>query len=172
MSALSGLGGPAYKIGGALPFQSGGNPALGVAQLGAGLGLPAGAVQGLNTLAQQYGQSYSSALEQNKALYNDILQGYQQLMSGQQQAQGGIQQGYGQLSNDVMGTIANVGGAAKQNIADVYAQQGGSMQQSMVNRGLGNTTVTDSMQRGLTLDQNKANIALADQMAQLKAGYQ
>ncbi len=40
-----------------------------------------------------------------------------------------------------------------------------------MNAGLGNTTVTSSVSRGLMYDRTKAENALAEQIAQLKAGY-
>jgi len=171
MSALGGGGNLNYKIGGQLPFQPAGNPILGTAQIGAGLGMPQGVVQGLDTLAQQYGQSYQSALSQNQAMYNNILQGYQQLMGNQVSAQGGIQQGYSNLKGEVLGDISNIGASEKQAIIDAYTQQQGQQSQGLINRGLGNATVMDSMNRGLTFDEQKAQIALQNQMAQLTAGY-
>jgi len=169
---MSQLGGAYYSpIQGNLPFAPGGNPVLGAAQLGAGLGLPAGAVQGLNTLAGQYGQSYQAALQQNQAMYNNILGGYQQLMGNQQAAQQPIIQGYANLKTEVLGDIKGIDASEKQAIQDAYASQSGAAQQSLINRGLGNATISDSVQRGLGLDQQKAQIALQNQMAQLTAGY-
>ena len=169
---MSQLGGAYYSpIQGNLPFAPGGNPVLGAAQLGAGLGLPAGAVQGLDTLAGQYGQSYQAALQQNQAMYNNILGGYQQLMGNQQAAQQPIIQGYANLKTEVLGDIKGIDASEKQAIMDAYAQQSGGAQQSLINRGLGNATISDSVQRGLGLDQQKAQIALQNQMAQLTAGY-
>jgi hypothetical protein len=169
---MSQLGGGYYSpIQGNLPFAPGGNPVLGAAQLGAGLGLPEGAVQGLNTLAGQYGQSYQAALQQNQAMYNNILGGYQQLMGNQQAAQQPIIQGYANLKTEVLGDIKGIDASEKQAIQDAYASQSGAAQQSLINRGLGNATISDSVQRGLGLDQQKAQIALQNQMAQLTAGY-
>jgi len=156
-----------YNIGGALPFPSGGNAAAGMAAVGGGLGIP-----GLGQVANQYGQSYQAALQQNQAQYGNILKGYQQLMGNQVANQAPIQQGYADLSKNVLAGIQGVGASQKQAIQDAYAQQSGGLQQSMVNSGLGNTTVTGSMQRGVQLDSQKAQVALANQIAQLNAGYQ
>lgn len=114
----------------------------------------AGAAGGLSGMATEYGKSYNAALGQNQQLYNDILGGYQK------------------LNTDVLGTIGQIGQAKQQDIADAYAAQAGQMRQSLINRGLGNTTVADTMQRGLGYDQQKAQIALADQIAQYRAGMQ
>ncbi len=113
--------------------------------------------QGYNTLGQQVQQSLSPM--------NTALQ--------QQQAQNAqTQKGYTDLMGQVMGTIQGVDASQRQAINDAYAQQQGSALQSLTSRGLGNTTVTDSVQRGLMYDKQKADIALSNQMAQLKAGYQ
>lgn len=146
-----------YLIPGTMPFGQGGNPYQG---------------GGIGNLGSAYQQSYQAALDQNKALYSNILGGYQQTMANQVGAQANIAGGYGQLYNNVLGGISNIGASQGQAIEDVYAQQKGQAQQSLTSRGLGNTTVSDSVQRGLGLDKSKAQIALANQMAQTTAGYQ
>lgn len=146
-------------IQGQLPFQAPGNPL-------------AGAQGGLSGLADQYANSYNSALGQNQALYNNILQGYQQTAANQTNAQQAIGSGYNQLYNNVLGGIQGIGQSQSQAIADVYAQQSGGLAQQLTNSGLGNTTVAAQMQRGPQLDAQKAQVALANQMAQLTAGYQ
>jgi hypothetical protein len=146
-----------YLIAGAMPFGTGGNPYSGA---------------GVGNLGAAYQQSYQSALDQNKALYQDILGGYQQTMQNQVGAQNQVQGGYGQLTSQVLGGIQGIGASQAQAIQDVYAQQSGQAQQGLTSRGLGNTTVSDSVQRGLTLDKGKAQIALANQIAQTNAGYQ
>jgi hypothetical protein len=114
----------------------------------------AGAAGGIGGIANEYGKSYTAALGQNQQMYQNILGGYQQLGQGVQE------------------TIGGIGQAASQNIADTYAQQSGALRQGLTTRGLGNTTVNDSMQAGLLRDKSRADIALADQLAQLRAGYQ
>ncbi len=69
-------------------------------------------------------------------------------------------QQYGQLQQNVLGSIQGVGASQAQAIQDTYAQQSGAAQQSLAQRGLGNTTVVDATQRGLTLDEQKAQVAL------------
>lgn len=150
---------PNYTIQGVLPLQGPGNPL-------------AGAQGGLQGLANQYATSYNTALQQNQAMYNNILAGYQQTMQNQVGAQEAIGQGYNQLYNNVLGGIAGVGASQSQAIADAYAQQAGALQQQLTNSGLGNTTVSGQMQRGPMLDAQKAQVALSNQLAQLTAGYQ
>lgn len=147
--------GTQQPIGGALPF---GQPNVG--------GMFSGDLGG------SYQSAYNTALGQNQANYSNILSGYQQTLAGQQTAQGAIGQGYNQLYNQVLGGIQGIGQSQAQAISDAYAQQSGQSQQDLINRGLGNSTILSSVQRGTQLDQQKANIALSNQVAQLNAGYQ
>lgn len=119
-----------------------------------------------------YGSAYQAALQLNQQNYQNILQGYQQTVANQLAAQQNVQAGYGQLSTNVLSTIQGIDASQRQAIADSYAAQAGQANQGLINRGLGNTTVRDSVQRGLSLDNAKANIALTNQTQQLTAGYQ
>lgn len=119
-----------------------------------------------------YQNQYQQALDFHNSNYNQILGGYSQSQQNIGQGFGGIASGYGNLSNQVQGTIAGVGASQLQAIQDQYAKASGGQAQALINSGLGNTTVASSVQRGLTLDSQKAQVALANQMAQLQAGYQ
>lgn len=148
-----------YFIAGSLPFPQG----------GAGM---VSAANDPNALGEQYRSSYKSALEQNQANYQNILSGYQQTLANQGKTQDYINRGYTDMANNIMSTIADTGKSQSQAIQDAYARQSGLSQQQMINSGLGNSTVLASLQRGNLLDKSKADVALANQMAQLKAGYQ
>lgn len=119
-----------------------------------------------------YQSQYSNALDFHNSNYQNILSGYGQSQQNIGQGFAGIAQGYGNLSNQVQGTISGIGASQDQAINDQYAKAGGQANQQLINSGLGNTTVASSVQRGLTLDAQKAHIALANQIAQLTAGYQ
>jgi len=119
-----------------------------------------------------YMGAYQNALNLNQSNYNNILSGYQQTAGRQQTAQQAIEGGYGNLYNTVMGGIQGIGASQSQAIQDAYAQQSGNSAQQMINSGLGNTTVQQSVQRGNLLDEQKAQTGLANQLAQLQAGYQ
>ncbi len=119
-----------------------------------------------------YMGAYRNALSLNQQNYGNILSGYQQTAGRQQTAQQAIEGGYGNLYNTVQGTIQGIGASQAQAIRDAYAQQSGTSAQQLINSGLGNTTVQQSVQRGNLLDEQKAQIGLANQMAQLQAGYQ
>lgn len=115
---------------------------------------------------------YAGMLQQAQNSYSSILAGYSTTMAQQQSAQQGIMAGYNQLQSNVLNTIQGVDASQRQSIRDQYAQQSGAMQQGLISSGLGNTTVMGSMQRGLTLDEAKAETGLSNSFAQLAAGYQ
>jgi hypothetical protein len=134
-------------------------------------------------LAGNYKRAYSDALNTNAANYANVLKGYQQTMASQQQEQakvasgytqlaGAVKTGYQNLSNQVLGRIAGTNASNLQEIADKYSQESGLASQQLVNRGLGNTTVQQSVQRGLALDNRKAVTDSQNKFAQLQANYQ
>jgi hypothetical protein len=119
-----------------------------------------------------YQSAYANALSLNSQNYSNILSGYQGLLGSQQAAQQGVQSRYDSLWPQVQQTIAGIGASQQQQIADTYAQQSGNITQQMTNSGLGNTTAATSAQGVASLNQQKASVALANQIAQLNAGYQ
>lgn len=151
--APAGGGGMGGGIGGALPWGSGGAGALG------------------QNPAAAYASAYNDALNMNKANYQNILAGYNGTMQQQQSRQQGISAGYGQLTGDVMGLIAGTDSAQRQAIADQYQANRGQASQSLIDRGLGNTTVQSAVDRGLQYDRSKSEVNLSNQFAQLNAQY-
>ena len=131
-------------IGGALPFSGGGS---------------------------SYQEAYNNALAMNSKNYSNIMAGYNQTMANQGGVQQGLNAGYKNLAGDVQNTIQGVDASQRQAITDQYAAARGQSTQDLTNRGLGNTTVASSVNRGLGFDEAKSNIALSNQMAQLQAGY-
>lgn len=123
-------------------------------------------------LASHYQAAYSSALDMNQANYANILQGYRQAALGQMGGQAAIGKGYKQLLSDVMGQLKGQGRSGRQDITDQYAAAQGAAQQQLVGSGLGNSTVTSNVARGLTYDEAKANNQLTEQLANMMAGYQ
>lgn len=132
----------------------------------------AGAMAGPGGLQAAYASAYNSALDMNKANYQNILGGYQQLTAAQEADQRVITPGYAELMNGVLTGIDSIGGSQRQAIADQYAKASGAATQQLINSGLSNSTVASSVQRGLTLDRAKAENDLADRLAGTKAGYQ
>lgn len=151
-------------IGGNLPWNAG--PA---ANMFMGATNP---TAGLASLGPAYANAYNSALAMNATNYENILAGYQQTMAAQTSAQDAIAAGYTRLGNEVLGGIRGAGSTAATNINDAYARMFGEQQQSLIDRGLGNTTVQNAVGRGITLDREKALASAAEQFAGLLAGYQ
>jgi hypothetical protein len=172
---VGGQGAGSYSGGsGSSPFLSG-TGAAGPGTVGAAATSPLAAGGGalnFGNVPGNYQSAYANALSLNSQNYSNILSGYQGLLSGQQAAQGNIQGMYNSLWPQVQQTIAGIGASQQQQIADTYAQQSGNITQQMTNSGLGNTTAATSAQGVASLNQQKASVALANQIAQLNAGYQ
>lgn len=151
-------------ISGALPFGGGG--------AGAFAGLGGSPQQAMANLGPNYANAYNSSLQQNKSNYDNIMQGYQQTLASQTSAQQAIAAGQTQLYNDVIGGLQGIGASRAQDITDQAAQAGGAATQGLIGRGLGNTTVQDSINRGIAADKNKALTANSNSVAGLVAGYQ
>lgn len=144
------------QIAGAAPFQGGGG------------GMFSGGVGGLGA---SYNNAYNAALKFNQGNYNSILSGYQTALQNQVGSENEIGRGYTDLSNRVLGDLHRAGTTQRQANADEYARVSGLMANQMIDRGLGNTTVQQSMQRGLEFDRSKANNALAESIGNMTAGY-
>jgi hypothetical protein len=115
----------------------------------------------LNDPQAAYAQQYQQALAMNKKLYEDIEAGYtaagKQLRRGQRRS---------------MKQVKHLGKAERTDIRDQYNAQLGDAAQTLINRGLGNTTVQQSVNRGIEADRSKANIRLTGELAGLRSGLQ
>jgi hypothetical protein len=155
-----GFDSPAYgQIGGNLPWQGGPNPAA------------AAASSNPQAIAQQYGQAYNSALAMNQANYQNILSGYQKAMASQTSAQQAIAAGYTSLYNDVIGKVSGIGQARANAIERDSARQLAGDSQQLIDRGLGNTTVQSSVNRGVEADRNLQLTQLSDDQAKMVGDY-
>lgn len=114
---------------------------------------------------------YNQALQQQQALASQIASGYNTLRQQQVAAQNNVIGGYNRLSNQVMGTIGGIGRAEAQRLADQYTAFSGQQAQQLTNRGLANTTIANSVQRGVSLDKAKADVELQGKIAGLQANY-
>jgi hypothetical protein len=154
----------ANQIAGNLPWGGG----------GAGLfsGFGGSAQQSMANLGSNYANAYSSALAMNQQNYQNTLAGFQTTLDQNSNARAGIGTGYDQLLSSVLGGISNIGQSRQNDINAAYTQQSGALAQQLVNRGLGNSTVQGSMQRGVAYDQARASTDLANQIAQTTAGFQ
>lgn len=115
---------------------------------------------------------YNAALAQQQQLYNQIKSGYETLRSQQQSQQSAVTAGYNNLLGSVMGKLTGADVAARQEAKDQYTATSGREAQALVNRGLGNTTVASSVQRGLQYDYGKQVANIGANYAQLKAQYE
>lgn len=86
----------------------------------------------------------------------------QQLSDSYGQAQTGFLDRY----NRNMGMVDQYGNSQRDDLAKKYAEQLGQSNQQAVRRGLGNTTVASALNRGVTHDYNRNNLALEDQLFQ------
>lgn len=122
-------------------------------------------------MSQNYANTYMDALRLNAQNYGNIMGGYNQTMNNQLAAQDQLNQNYTGLGNQVQGMIAGTDQAQMQRINDQYNSAMGSMNQGAINRGLGNTTVTNALGRGIESDRAQEQTNVQNQFAQLQAGY-
>jgi hypothetical protein len=151
------------SFGGGLPFKGGSSPFPDLS------GTPE---QSLANLGPAYKSAYESARGFNEALYGLADTGYRNLAAYQTSAAEAIQGGYTGLTNQVLGQIRQTGEARGTAIDDAYAQANAVSQQSLINRGLGNTTVLDSQRRSATTDRERARTQLSNDLSEMTAGYQ
>lgn len=93
-------------------------------------------------------------------------QRYQQLLQGAARTQRQVMGTYAQ-ANNLLGTQGN---AAKSAAQAAGVQQQGAAAQSLMSRGLGNTTVVDSTRRGINADTQRQIAAIDEAVAGQKAG--
>lgn len=106
-----------------------------------------------------------------RANYNSTQNYYNQLLAGNAAMYSNVLSGYGTLYSDVLNGLAGSNAATNQEIEDQYAKSAGAMQQGLISRGLGNSTVQDAMSRGLQYDRAKSRVAADNQYAGTIAGY-
>lgn len=93
-------------------------------------------------------QAYDQAKQANEARYQDILGGYQQR----------YQRG--------MDMLSGLGQQQARDINELYDQQAGQQSQDLIGRGLGNSTVMQTMQTGNNRERNADLARLNDQVRQ------
>jgi hypothetical protein len=137
----------------------------------ASISLPAPTMNFSNPEAS-YNSAYSTARDVNQQLYKNIQAGYSQMLNQSQAAMGQLDTRYRNLQRGVMKRLAGSNQANMQDIADKYSAMSGQMSQSMIDRGLGNTTVQFAMQRGIAQDRTKETTRSQNEFAQLIAANQ
>jgi hypothetical protein len=74
------------------------------------------------------------------------------------------------LERDVMGDLAGVGKTEERRIGEDLTKNLASSQQSLMDRGLFNTTIKDTTERGIRSDAENARGDLAERLAMLRSG--
>lgn len=107
--------------------------------------------------------------------YQKILDTYKQLQDAANQANEARYQqiiGPGGIYDRVADLIATVGQGQQERIDMGAARAGADVNQSMISRGLGNTTIRNAAQRGVQDDANRASRELAESVASQQAGVE
>jgi len=112
--------------------------------------------------------TYAGALAQNQQLYGQIMSGYQNQQNAFNQGTQNINAGYNNMLNQQNAYGRSMAVATDQ----AYQRQIANNAQSAISRGLGNTTVLDSMQRGANYDLANAKINNFDLLQNRKLGIQ
>lgn len=126
---------------------------------------PSPAPTSLPGLTANYQSEYAKSLGMNQANYQNILAGYQNLISQQNT-------GYQNLYNTVLGQLAGAETSRNTEIQDAAKAELGKETQSLINRGLGNTTVQQAVASGVDANKQRRLTEVANQFAQMRAGYQ
>lgn len=128
-----------------------------------------------DALAQSANNERLAMAQRDAQRQNAVIGGYDQQMLNSR-AMG--QQGYNTLAGNYdaiaadaaatrarnMGRIDQYGNSMRQDLAAKNAAAMAAAQQSAVQRGLGNTTIMNSLQRGAAFDATRQNLALEDQL--------
>jgi hypothetical protein len=171
------------------PFAASGSPQL--QQLGqqyqqgydSALALNAANYQNILSGYQQTAGAQRSAYDALGAGYADlgnqlgrqqyqVAQAYDTNLGDLRAASNRLTQGYDALTNQVLGGIQGIGQSRARDIDAAATARSAQLAQQMINSGLGNSTVQAAFQRGIMLDRERAQNALAEQIAGLRAGYQ
>lgn len=128
--------------------------------------------QAIGTSTQQYiipgaQQNYQSLADQYRQGYGNLQQ---YLESAYGQLTPDITGAYNRLAQQANGLVDSYGQTERQQLGNAYQQAGAQQSQSLINRGLGNTTVQDSIQQGLGNSKALADLQLSQQINQAKLG--
>lgn len=70
----------------------------------------------------------------------------------------------------ILSSLSGQGAAARRRVDQQATQAGGAADQDLISRGLGNTTIRQSVQRGVASDKELANQSIDEQVAGMRAG--
>lgn len=140
--------------------------------------------QGYNTLGQNlanansqlgnlYGQrtndfatGAANVLGNYGNLLNAQTQGYGNIQQNQAQGLANVGQGYTSMLGNALNNLNLLGQTEGTDLNEQFQRAAANAQQSLIDRGLNNTTVTDAVQRGIGLDKARALTNLAQNVAQ------
>jgi hypothetical protein len=100
----------------------------------------------------------------------NLAGGYQDILKQFTTAQNAANQANQQRYQDILKLYSGLGQSRATEIANQGAQQQASATQGLTSRGLGNTTVTSAVSRGINTDTSNQQTALQEQIAQLQGG--
>lgn len=132
---------------------------------------------GYSQLAVAADKERQAMMARDAARQNQVMSGYQQQIADSrmmgQRGYDTLAADYGQMTADAaatrernMGRIDQYGNSMRQDL-DIKARQAlAAAQQSAIQRGLGNTTIRDSLMRGQNFDNTRQQLALEDQLLQ------
>jgi hypothetical protein len=139
-------------FGGAMANNTTFNGAAGGGMAAGGGGAAGGGMGAGGGLFGQFQNAYNQARQANEARYQDILSGYSQR----------YQRG--------MGMLAGLGQQQGRDINELYDQQRSQQDQNLIGRGLGNSTVLDTMRMGSDRERNADLNRLNDSVRQQAIG--
>lgn len=113
-----------------------------------------------NDPAGSYNSAYQNYISTNQQLYNNYVSNSNSLVGR-----------YGALKGEVQGMLRGGNKANLQDIADKYQGFWGQMSQQLIDRGLGNTTVQQSMSRGVKSDATQEMTRSRNMYSGLKAQF-
>ncbi len=140
----------------------------------------------LKELTSEYQQALDSGNAANESRYKDILERYEKRTgegigslrdSGRLEAvdidarNTAIQQGYQDRWDRALGSAEGLGDQAREDVNRRYDQLAASQRQSLISRGLGNTTVVDTTTRGLESQRGEELRRLEEGLRREKIGY-
>lgn len=124
-----------------------------------------------NSITASYNQAYNNVLGMNQSNYQNIMAGYNSAISAQTSAQQAINAGYSGLYNSVMDRLQGQGQSAARRIGDSYSQLLAGTSQQAIDRGLGNTTIQSSINRGVESDKQRALMENDESINKIMADY-
>lgn len=133
--------------------------------------------QGYVGLATAADKERQAMMQREAERQNAVIGGYNQQLSKSsaagQQAYNQLAADYGALTADAaatrdrnMGRIDQYGNSMRQDLDIQNQQRLAAARQSAIQRGLGNTTIQDSLVRGQNFDNTRQRLALEDQLLQ------